>query len=258
MIKVLQKMADNRTRLSLPTLLRSMRKPAVRLACLLLLLLDVSCSESRTAAHKTASSHTGAFFKDYVELRFPTIVESPLLKSNITDMTNEGIDSLLRILLIRDQKIRDSLVTARRAASDSSQDIVGLGNKMEKIDAINLVVLNQIFEKIGWPSNSIFSDSVVNAAFYITLHTHGDLSHLSPLLEKAFKLGQIDISHYAVLTDRILLRAGLLQKYGTHCRQNNDGSKNFFNSEDSETVANNRALVGLHALDPSFCELTFY
>lgn len=249
-------MADNQTRLSFPTLPCSARKSAVRLVCLLLLLLDVSCSESRTAAHITVSSHTGSFLKEYFELRFPTIVESPLLNSNITDMTNEGIDSLLRILLIRDQKIRDSLVTARRAASDSSQDIVELGSKMEKIDAVNLVVLNQIFEKIGWPSNHIFSDSAVNAAFYISLHTHGNLSHLSPLLEKAFKHGQIDISHYAVLTDRIRLRAGLLQKYGTHCYK--DGSKKHFDSEDSETVAKNRALMGLHALVQDSCELMFY
>src|SRR5690554_883449 len=107
---------------------------------------------------------------------------------------------------------------------NNTENIKTLGTKMKKIDHANFILLSRIFDRIGWPSNSIFSDSAVNAAFYITLHnTHTDLSSLSIKLEKAFTLEEIDMSHYAVLVDRILIRKGMSQRYGTHCRRNSDG-----------------------------------
>src|SRR5690554_2711738 len=142
---------------------------------------------------------------------------------------------------------------------NNSGNIISLGNKMKKIDAANSILLSRIVDKTGWPSNRIFSDSAVNAAFYITLHnTHNDLSSLLIILEKAFTLEQIDISHYVVLIDRILIRKGLSQRYGTHCRRNSDGLATYISLDDSVTVAKNRASIGLKALEKSSCELMFY
>ena len=169
-------------------------------AAILLLALALQCTSADKDAYNATPSIPNRYFKSYHGLNSWPTQDDDLLKSDIDMMDNKGIDSLLRVLLKRDQEVRIELETLRGMVDNNTENIKTLGTKMKKIDHANFILLSRIFDRIGWPSNSIFSDSAVNAAFYITLHnTHNDLSSLLIILEKTFTLEQIDISHYAVL-----------------------------------------------------------
>jgi hypothetical protein len=224
-----------------------------------LLASALQCTSADGDAYDASPSIPNRYFEHDHGLHSWPLQDDDLLKSDIHIMGNDGIDSLLRVLLKRDQEVRIELGASRGMVDNDSEKIITLGKKMKKIDDANFILLSRIFDKVGWPSNRIFSDSAVNAAFYVTLHhTRTDLSHLSTILENAFTLEQIDRRHYAVLVDRILIRKGLTQKYGTHCRQNRDGSKTYISLEDPVSVAKNRESIGLKALDQTSCELIFY
>lgn len=234
-------------------------KPLHYCVALLILASALFCTSADDDANDATLSLPNQNFKSRHGFDLWSAPEDDLLKSDILIMSNEEIDSLLKVLLKRDQEVRIELAASRAVVDNNSEKIMSLGNKMEKMDDVNFILLSRIFDRIGWPSNRIFSDSAVNAAFYITLHnTHNDLSCLSIIIEKAFTLEEIDISHYAVLVDRILMRKGLSQKYGTHCRQNRDGSKTHISLEDSVAVAKNRESIGLKTLNQGSCELMFY
>ena len=121
---------------------------------------------------------------------------------------------------------------------------------MDKADKINYTLLKRIHGKFGWPSNKVFSDSAVDASFFITLHYKGhDLDYLTTLIEESFSKKEIKNDHYAILTDRVLLRYGKSQKFGTHCRMTRDGSVDFTSLPDTSGINQNRREIGLKELN---------
>jgi hypothetical protein len=81
----------------------------------------------------------------------------------------------------------------------------------------NLIELEQIVEKIGYPKNSDVGDSINSAAFLIIQHC-GNLETMKKykvLLEECVNQGECKKSDFALLTDRILVAEGKSQIYGT-------------------------------------------
>lgn len=76
-----------------------------------------------------------------------------------------------------------------------------------------------------------------------------------PSLEEAFSTEKIGPESYAVLMDEISLSRGLNQKYGTHCRYNQDGPVHRYSIDDIKSVEKNRNEIGLDSLPSNSCEL---
>lgn len=186
-------------------------------------------------------------------------VNESLLKSNISNMSTLEIDSLLKVLLVWDQKFREKLVFERSKENNNSKAMGEYGDKMEKVDSVNFILFSSITKKIGWPSNQIFSDSATTAAYIILLHNKStDLSTFEDIIKEAFSKKEIDKKHYGVLMDRIAILGGKKQKFGTHCKKNKDGSVRFFNLSDISKININREKIGLDSFNLSNCELMAY
>lgn len=182
-----------------------------------------------------------------------------LLKLDVDKLSNSQIDSLLRYLYVMDQKFRIE-INERKKSDSIDRTIRGkLFSKMEKADEINYTLLQRIHRKLGWPSNKVFSDSAVDASFMITLHYKGhELDYLTPLIEESFSKKEIKNDHYAILTDRVLLRNDKSQKFGTHCKMNQDGTVYFTSLSDTSGINQNRREIGLNILDWKSCDLVSY
>jgi hypothetical protein len=182
-----------------------------------------------------------------------------LLKLDIDKLSSSQIDSLLRHLLVMDQKFRIQLRDERNGEIPDQDNLKELFGKMEDADLINYTLIKRINEKIGWPSKTVYSDSAVEASFFITLHYKGhDLDYLTPLIEESFSKNQIKKDHYAILTDRVLLRKGNSQKFGTHCRMTGEGTVDFISLPDTSGINQSRREIGLKELNWKTCDLVSF
>lgn len=182
-----------------------------------------------------------------------------LLRLEIDQLTNFQMDSFLRHLFVMDQKFRIELNENKISNSIDRAERRKIYGKMDKADEINYILLKRIHGKFGWPSNKVFSDSAVDASFFITLHYRGhDLDYLTPLIEESFSKKEIKNDHYAILTDRVLLRKGNSQKFGTHCRMTREGIVDFTSLPDTSGINQNRREIGLKELNCKTCDLVSY
>lgn len=107
-----------------------------------------------------------------------------------------------------DQDIREELGDAPWA-----QDVV---ERMNTIDADNTAFLAEVIAQYGWPGLDIVGEEGARHAWLIAQHAEFELQQRwLPLLERAVALGRAEPAQAAFLQDRVLMRRGEKQRYGT-------------------------------------------
>lgn len=120
--------------------------------------------------------------------------------------------------------------------------------EMQAIDAANRARLKQIISRYGWPTSEWAGRDGVHAAFLIV--QHADLEwqkQMLPLIEESVRRGDLEAKNLALLTDRLLVREGRPQRYGTQLTIVN-GRVAFNPIEDPDNVDARRAVLGLQSL----------
>jgi hypothetical protein len=152
-----------------------------------------------------------------------------------------------------DQKYRNKIseVEKKTLAPGEMQRLVSsLWEKQEKIDKRNVKRLAEIIEKYGWPARSMVGKEGSFTAFLII--QHADLEYQKkyfPLLKEAVNEGEADRDDAALLEDRILMKEGKKQIYGTQLHFNEVNKKvELWPIEDEEGVDARRASVGLEPI----------
>lgn len=98
---------------------------------------------------------------------------------------------------------------------------------MQRIDQENTEFMRVTIEKLGWPGKSMVGEESAQAAWLLVQHADHDPDFQDKclaLIKEAFKSGDVTGQQVAYLTDRVLIKQGKKQLYGTQ-----------FNSEGSET-----------------------
>lgn len=86
------------------------------------------------------------------------------------------------------------------------------------VDRENLLALQQIIQKHGWPTYLLVGKKGAHAAWILVQHADSSLSfqkHCLVLLRHALDQNQANPMHLAYLTDRILVHQRKKQLYGT-------------------------------------------
>lgn len=175
---------------------------------------------------------------------------------------NSAANDVLRDELLRmgkeDQRYRDELQdrlvkrsTAGASAPSEEAIILDLQKKQDEIDRRNLAGLEKIVEQHGWPGKSLVGKEASGVAFLIV--QHADLASQKryfPLLKRAAVEGEARPADVAMLEDRILMREGKKQIYGTQVRSGPEtgGELQLYPIEDEGHVDERRAAVGLPPL----------
>lgn len=170
-------------------------------------------------------------------------------------------DSLKAELLVvydTDQTIRlklDSLFSAnpkeesllKQRLIDSVQYLI---DSIPYYDSINLIKVTRIISKYGWLSEKEVGDKANRAIFLVIQHTpFRAQKKLIPVVEKALKEGRLKPSAYALFKDRVLLRQGLKQIYGSQISFDRKSGEPFVAPlEDPDHVDERRKSVGLGPL----------
>jgi hypothetical protein len=123
---------------------------------------------------------------------------------------------------------------------------------MKTIDTDNTERMKVIIRQYGWPGPSLVGRDGTEAAWLLVQHADAAFQKaVLPLVEKAYKRGELSGQLYALLLDRVLVSEGKLQVYGTQAKPFDQwkGHEPVLEPiEDEANVDKRRAEVGLFTL----------
>jgi len=174
---------------------------------------------------------------------------SPTPEVDLSFHRNELVE-----MAIKDQRYRGRIASLDKLKSLSGSDadtLQSLWGKQTPLDSSILTRLEQIIEQYGWPTLSAVGQAGSSSAWMII--QHADL----PVQEKYFPLmleqaerGELLWRNLALTVDRIRVRKGEPQVYGSHPRRNPDTMEwEVYPIEDEMNVNKRRKEVGLGPLE---------
>jgi hypothetical protein len=184
-------------------------------------------------------------FKPYRETSLMEVIR---LKTD-AQMDKLGLDkdliAELENIRTEDQQFRQQL----NDASEEERKI--LWEKIEYYDSINLIKIEKIIEQHGYPGKSLVGDGVSNVAWLVIQHSPLEVQEkYLPMMQEAAAKGEMSKSNLALLIDRIRMRNGENQIYGSQISKDpEDGQMHLYPVEDLENLNQKRAEVGLGPIE---------
>ncbi len=188
----------------------------------------------------------------------PLILFSLLLgcKPTVKEQTNPIVDfssisSVLDSINTEDQKYRAEIDSIAKEYGMQSQEMMSHWNKINQVDSSNLVLVEEILEQHGWLSTEQIGKKANRTLFLVIQHADQKTQEkYLPMMRQAVKVGNASSKSLALLEDRVLLRKGELQLYGSQIgRDQETGEMYVLPLFDPEKVNERRAEVGLGTIE---------
>ncbi len=144
-----------------------------------------------------------------------------------------------------DLKLRDKLI-------QNGQLGKGYNEEMKQLHNRNAEILNEIIDKIGYPTIDKVGEEANEAAWLIIQHSIGQphfMRKCVKLLERAVIENKRNTINLAYLTDRIASFEGKPQLYGTQFDWNENGELSPNRFDDLTKVNQRRKSIGLNTLE---------
>lgn len=164
-----------------------------------------------------------------------------------TDLCTDTLQLNAKLKTIRevDQNSRAQFIKVM--ATNDSQKTKELALQMRATDKENQQYVGALLDKCGWPKGL---SSENNHTLFLVID-HANVAYMDkyfPLLKQQAELGVVPKSDFATLQDRILLRKGKKQLYGTQTFKT--GSVvNVWPVDNLDGLAENRKAMGLEPMD---------
>ena len=122
-----------------------------------------------------------------------------------------------------------------------------IARRMQDGDKARTARIKEIVNTYGWPGKSLVGTEAAGAAWLMVSHAVTDLPFQRQALELMKKLGtcEVENSHLAYLTDRVLLAEGKKQLYGSYPTRGSNGELIPQPIEDEANLDRRRAALGL-------------
>ncbi len=184
-------------------------------------------------------------FDKYRNTAFFTIANETIKK----EMNAKGYDLALReeLRLIEkdDQELRQKLSNDLTAEQKKE-----LWVKISYLDSINLLKIEKILDKYGYPGESKVGTRFSGTAFLVIQHSNlPTMRKYYKIIEEAANKGEFPKSNFALFVDRFRMWNGEKQLYGTQVRNENGGSNYLHEIEDEINVNKRRAEMELGPLE---------
>lgn len=146
-----------------------------------------------------------------------------------------------------DQGIRGEFMKIYTDPKSDKKKIDSIGKIMNKKDSVNLIKVIKILDEKGWVGKDVVGAQANQTLFLVIQHS--DLQYQQkylPMMRDAVKKGNAKASSLALLEDRVALREGKKQIYGSQVSYHPTTKIPFVSPlEDPENVDKRRASVGL-------------
>lgn len=147
-------------------------------------------------------------------------------KINIEAGYDKSLMNILSKVYETDQKFRVSLDSLYRSDNPTIDLKVSISNSIEKYDSLNIILVSNIIEENGWPGINKVGNEGNLTVFMIIQHASTPFQKkYYPYLLKSISLKQTPKRFKAYLIDRMLVREGKKQIYGTQTTFNSLSKK---------------------------------
>ena len=152
------------------------------------------------------------------------------LISSAQSKFNPHLKKQLDSVMVLDQKYRDTLTLLMDPAKrDSMAKSLSMSvakasshywTKQDIADSLNVVFVEGVFKKYGYPGKTLVDTPTNEAAWYVIQHSH-KIDQYMPLMKAAAEKGELPFRLYAMMLDRQLMNQNKEQIYGTQvtCRK---------------------------------------
>ena len=165
-------------------------------------------------------------------------------------LLNEPLINKLDSIRNDDQKYRNELESIQARYGGDSKEMKDLLNIMNKTDSSNRTKIEAILNKYGWLGTDRIGEEGNTTLFLVIQHS--DLvvqERYLPMMRDAVKRGNAKSNSLALLEDRVALRQGKRQIYGSQVSWNMKTNEYYvLPLNDPDSVDKRRAEVGLQPL----------
>lgn len=146
-----------------------------------------------------------------------------------------------------DQNYRQQIKGIEEKYGRDSKELKAHWKVINKADSINLIKITKILDKYGWLGEDVIGGQGNSTLFLVIQHSDIKTQEkYLPLMKEAVKNGKADSSSLALLEDRVALRKGEKQIYGSQIGRDQETGKFYvLPLTDPENVDKRRAEVGL-------------
>ncbi|MCF8450282.1 MAG: hypothetical protein K9G49_10475 [Taibaiella sp.] len=173
-------------------------------------------------------------------------VQQNMVKAEAT--LNKNLVAILDTVSQQDQRYRQQLADIENQHGKNSKEVKELWKIINKYDSVNLKKVTAILEQYGWPGADLVGEEGAATVFLVI--QHADLKTQDkylPSMREAVKKGIASPASLAMLEDRVALRHGKKQIYGSQVTSDANGDY-LAPLADPDNVDKRRAEVGLGPL----------
>ena len=158
--------------------------------------------------------------------------------------------AILDTIYREDQGLRRQISEVEGEFGRDSEEMKAHWKKIEEKDSINLIKIQKILDERGWLGQDIIGGQGNSTLFLVIQHSPIEVQQkYLPMMREAVKKNNAQPSSLALLEDRVALRTGKRQIYGSQIGRNPETGEFYVSPiEDPENVDKRRAEVGLGKL----------
>ncbi len=170
-------------------------------------------------------------------------------KENEKDLDQELV-AVLDEVYISDQGSRMGIRDSIAKYGNGSEEIKAVWNNMRKVDSINTIIVSKIIDERGWLGPKVIGKKGSLTLFLVIQHAPIEVQEkYIPLLREAVEKKEANASNLALMEDRVALRQGKNQIYGSQIGSMPGEDQSYvLPLMDPDNVDARRASVGLGSL----------
>ena len=163
---------------------------------------------------------------------------------------NKPLATQLDSIYIEDQKYRLQMDEIEKKYDWESKEMKAHWKIINEKDSINLIKVKSILDKYGWLGADVVGEQGNSTLFLVIQHSdQATQEKYLPMMREAVKNGKAQGSSLALLEDRVAIRQGKKQIYGSQIGRDNETQLYYISPlEDPDNVDKRRAEVGLQPL----------
>jgi len=178
------------------------------------------------------------------------IKENKVKKEKEEANYNRPLIQKLDSILDSDQKYRKMLQEVENKFGFNSKQMDSIWRIINVQDSVNLLKVTDILDKYGWLGPDVIGWQGGTALFLVIQHSDIKVQEkYLPVMREAVKAGKMNSGSLALLEDRVALRQGKKQIYGSQIQKNAKGDWVVSPIEDEINVNERRKSVGLEPLE---------
>ncbi len=158
--------------------------------------------------------------------------------------------AILDTIFLEDQGLRRQINEVEKKYGRDSEEMKAHWNTIQIKDSINLIKIQKILDERGWLGSDVIGEKGNSTLFLVIQHSDLPIQEkYLPMMREAVAKGNAQASSLALLEDRVALRRGRKQIYGSQIGRDMETGE-FYVSPllDPDNVDKRRAEVGLGSL----------